>query len=614
MSTAPGGNVEVSVHHDETVAPWKLRLDFCCKNVLFPLTLLALVGFGAVCIGFVAAYINLGPYWQMRDYVVQFYTVWTFVFLPLFLVVWFCRGRFASSSPPAYTERCKEMWQLTYIVPFTMLVSFIWLWAIPAGLFAHNYKYDSNEDVTVMRLGFVSPTSISVFALTPDATLLDFQYRLSNTPTWTSASMVAAAHASYTFTGLSPGTEYDYQVLVTGQEQPPRFSGSVKTARVQGTRGITKFSWGGCFNGNAQFGPIKYPAFGHKMLPFTQIKKVNPDFIIFTGDFVYVDHPYFKGLELEDYRIRYRESFGEASFNENAHSLSTLFMYDDHEIMDNYDGHDAAMDAEHCLGSRCFNIKSMYTNGIAVWRELIHNTNPQVSSLGLTYLPAMGDSTPVMYYDFVRNDVAFFVADCRGFRSGGKLKYTDPAKTVLGAQQLAALKLWIQTANTDSNIIFKFIVTPDPFTNFLNPVHTGNDGWSQFEAERNDILSFIQTNNIRNIHFLSSDLHVPFVATLRPGILEFSVSPSGGFGSRGDDFSTKGAFPVANPDVSLDWVENSDVAAPFGQRSSFVTMLTVDTTSTPHNFRFQVWKGVHKGKPDGVDIDSAVYDKIYQAT
>src|SRR5262249_24096462 len=76
----------------------------------------------------------------------------------------------------------------------------------------------------------------------------------------------------------------------------------------------------------------------------------------------------------------------------------------------------------------------------------------------------------------------------------------DPSRTFLGAAQKAWLKNGLQT----STATFKFIMNGTPITHLaFQPYHR----WEAWPAERDEILSFIETNTINNVIWLSTDLH-----------------------------------------------------------------------------------------------------------
>ena len=76
----------------------------------------------------------------------------------------------------------------------------------------------------------------------------------------------------------------------------------------------------------------------------------------------------------------------------------------------------------------------------------------------------------------------------------------DPGRTILGATQ----KQWLKDGLLNSTATFKFIMNGPPVTQL---VFMPYDRWEAWSAERAEILDYIQTNNIKNVIWLSTDFH-----------------------------------------------------------------------------------------------------------
>jgi alkaline phosphatase D len=74
------------------------------------------------------------------------------------------------------------------------------------------------------------------------------------------------------------------------------------------------------------------------------------------------------------------------------------------------------------------------------------------------------------------------------------------SRTYLGAAQ----KQWLKNGLQSSTATFKFIMNGPPITELVFDPY---DRWEAYTAERNEILDFIQNNNIKNVIWLSTDLH-----------------------------------------------------------------------------------------------------------
>jgi Ca2+-binding RTX toxin-like protein len=85
----------------------------------------------------------------------------------------------------------------------------------------------------------------------------------------------------------------------------------------------------------------------------------------------------------------------------------------------------------------------------------------------------------------------------------------NPERTLLGATQKAWFKQSLLDAQA-AGVTWKFVNITDPI-DMIGAYGTGEDGgkswWGGYRAERNELLKFIDDNNIRNVVFLASDDH-----------------------------------------------------------------------------------------------------------
>ena len=76
----------------------------------------------------------------------------------------------------------------------------------------------------------------------------------------------------------------------------------------------------------------------------------------------------------------------------------------------------------------------------------------------------------------------------------------DPSRTMLGSTQKALFK----EALLESTAKFKFVITPVAMQQlYVLPY----DSWEGYGAERSEILNFIRDNDIKDVIFLTTDLH-----------------------------------------------------------------------------------------------------------
>ena len=78
------------------------------------------------------------------------------------------------------------------------------------------------------------------------------------------------------------------------------------------------------------------------------------------------------------------------------------------------------------------------------------------------------------------------------------------SRTILGAAQ----KQWLKDGLLNSTATFKFIMNGPPITQLLFVPY---DRWEAWSAERTELLNFIASNNIKNVIWLSTDLHAAII-------------------------------------------------------------------------------------------------------
>ena len=108
--------------------------------------------------------------------------------------------------------------------------------------------------------------------------------------------------------------------------------------------------------------------------------------------------------------------------------------------------------------------------------------------------------------------------DCRTERT-----LSGNAKSMIGTQQEYALLKWL----VSSTAKVKFIVSS---VMFMPDQQKGDDGWKAFAAQRNRILETIRSNAIKNVVFISGDIHGSLTCQLshskNPGFAVHSIVSS----------------------------------------------------------------------------------------
>lgn len=333
---------------------------------------------------------------------------------------------------------------------------------------------------------------------------------------------------------LQEGTRYAFRV---GDR-----TGSFKTplASCDGMRKMPgsafSFVFGSCIGGQG-YGPEEETGFSKGI--FESMLAFAPDFIQINGDSIYADNaieavstaPFNKGArhrggvdqpaatELEGFRARYRYHLEDPIYGRFLASTPVFNTWDDHEITDDWG-------AQRLVN---FGQEQLLRDGAQAFFE---------------YWPLIGPTQePNRVYRNAKwgPHAELFILDCRSYRGLHKIEKegdTPQMKTILGADQ----HRWLLEALSASSATWRFICTSVPLcfpTGWPRPEDTGFDGWSDGcadtvsgpEVELRDILEHISKNAMKNVVFISGDVHFPFAISYdpfnegRPLVYEFGATP-----------------------------------------------------------------------------------------
>lgn len=317
---------------------------------------------------------------------------------------------------------------------------------------------------------------------------------------------------------LQPATRYRYTVRArrTDQQSPREVieesgSGTFTTPPSDDKSQPTTFLWGGDLGGQKRCRDawVGYPIF-YRML------QVKPDFAILLGDTIYGDDtcpspPNAAGSEftaatLNQFQAKHRYQRGSAALQRFLASVPVYAIWDDHEVRNNFSGpHDPLMS----VGRQAF----------------------------LDYWPigTPPEDPARLYRKFKRGaDAEFFILDTRQYRDRNA-DQDGPTKTMLGTAQ----RDWLIEGLARSTTTWKFIVTSVPLSNPKGGTAQvpGNDSWARtadgtgFQTELRTIVNAILKSRVRNVVWLSGDVHYTQVSAYDPNgdgtpdFHEFIVGP-----------------------------------------------------------------------------------------
>jgi alkaline phosphatase D len=216
-----------------------------------------------------------------------------------------------------------------------------------------------------------------------------------------------------------------------------------------------------------------------------------------------------RSIFLEHWKYNRNDTY----FKEFLSNVSMYSQWDDHEIIND------------------FGSKWPYWNLFSIDREGYQNIVSEGRNAFLYYSPldssdnnnnyTQNDREKRIYRSFNwGKDLDLFIIDARSYRSQNHLADTpDSNKTMLGEEQLQ----WLKQELSNSNATWKVISSDVPISipTGSNTSILGRDGWANgnetnnysyytgFESELTDILGFIDEQGIKNIVFITTDVHFP---------------------------------------------------------------------------------------------------------
>jgi len=256
-------------------------------------------------------------------------------------------------------------------------------------------------------------------------------------------------------TGLKPNTKYKYSTEVLWQT--PRFKCSFSTP----VKANAPAKFNVAFGGGAGFIPE-----WERM--WDTIGATNPAALLMLGDNVYIDQP---AESLTNYYCYMRRQ-ARPEWRKLIAKTAVYSIWDDHDFATN--DCNPGPDIDEPTWKR------------PVWEIFKENwVNPSYGG---------GDENPGCWYDFQIGDVHFIMLDGRFYRD-------RDGKTMLGPVQ----KKWFLDTLKKSTGTFKVICSPVPFTAKIKP--GSKDPWDGFPEEREEIFSFIDTENIEGVFLIAADRH-----------------------------------------------------------------------------------------------------------
>jgi alkaline phosphatase D len=299
---------------------------------------------------------------------------------------------------------------------------------------------------------------------------------------------------------LATDTEYEYQAgwfspmspvhtVETVQELPLQWPRETYRFRTQSSKATTPRAYivGSCRYLRMTAGVPSVPHLGDRIFgSITRLaQQAEPPIsaMLMTGDQIYVDdlNVIAPDREYKEILSKYRTAFAQPHIAKLMSGTPTYMILDDHEIEDNWPANKSKADAY------------LYKNAMAAY-ELYQASHSPAYEL----LPSGQPSKKLeqYWYQFTEGDIEWFVTDSRTRRN---LSADD--RRILDEEQEQALRKWL----VHSPARVKCVVTSVMF--YPDRKSHGDDAWKAFPEQRLRLLETIRTQRIKNVLFISGDVH-----------------------------------------------------------------------------------------------------------
>jgi len=368
--------------------------------------------------------------------------------------------------------------------------------------------------------GEVTSESAVLWAQTDKDSLLNVQ--VSKHPNFKKLDFEGSVHATVDSDfpakslaeGLKPNTLYYYRFTAGSTTSE---IGTFSTSPREDKKADAHFTWSGDtdaskINGNRYFGD---------WLSLNAIKSENPDFFIYLGDTIYSDKRAAGQIPndaqtLGDFRQIYKDSRDVPALHDLLKSTSVYPVWDDHEVRNDWAG--------QTVDPTFFQIGKRSFNEYMPIGQLHSTSDPDCAGPTQFRVKHWGKDVDLIILDTRTCRSANVQSQCEvgnqadlvptlptSIRAllpippqppaGCLAAINDPDRTMLGAEQKSLFK----DALLNSKAKFKFVVTSVSIQQtFVLPY----DSWEGYAAERSEILNFIRDNEIKNVIFLTTDLHL----------------------------------------------------------------------------------------------------------
>ncbi|KAK7953305.1 hypothetical protein PG988_013999 [Apiospora saccharicola] len=362
----------------------------------------------------------------------------------------------------------------------TFLINVACVAMITDAVYRPRWQYPS-DDLSFARVGYVSDSEAKLLIREPDQSMMpisvsvhikDAQPPFDN-PLWQTAGSVrwTTNETDYTAVVTIPLSHSKQRVYEwkTSNNHSGEFIGAPRAGKMpEHNDGKFTFLATSCILPRIPYNPLSHPL---SIPGMKHLAKALPDlgaqFMMFLGDFIYVDVPHRFGKSVEDYRQKYRQVYASPDWAPVGQNLSWIHVLDDHEISNDWDK----------------NSTGLYKAAVEPWHHYQTAVNPPRAKRANTAGAITRSGTT--YFSFAQGPASFFMMDTRSYRSKNNEPFDDPNKSMLGAEQLEDLLYWLRRPEA-KGVKWKIVASSVPLTKNWR-VNT-KDTWGGFLHERQQVL------------------------------------------------------------------------------------------------------------------------------
>ncbi len=315
-------------------------------------------------------------------------------------------------------------------------------------------------------------------------------------------------------TGLEAGTRYFYRFQALGQYSPV---GQTRTARA-GEVDQLRFAVVSCSNYEA----------GYFNALADIATREDLDAVLHLGDYIYEYGPGYYGdtslqrkhlppheiITLEDYRTRYAQYRLDPDFQAAHRNHPFITIWDDHEITNN-SYQSGAQNHQPEEGD--------YEQRKAAARQAYYE-----------WLPVRAQPGDRLYRSFHFGELAdLIMLDERlagrspQAESMAQEDYRSPDRSMLGVAQREWLFEELSASEARWKIIGNQVIFSDLDLSMFRPQSPRNlDAWDGYPAEKEQILSFLRSEDLQNVVFITGDTHASWAFEVPSSIADYQRRPA----------------------------------------------------------------------------------------